>query len=359
MFFITACVVTTPAALPVETGDYPPLPEPVDNSALESKLMPPMGIKHAHFAAAHTPLSAGECAAHRAAMHPNGAKALDHIEVLPLPPDGTGPKIMCLSYTYQKVHTTKASAIASTWMTRCDGAVVASDLSDPAVPALKIPHNGEETDNNLWQKTRANFQYLHNEYLDYDFFVFGGDDYYILVNNLRHYLNSEEIQREDAAGHPLYLGHRFAQAGNVNNVFNSGGPSYILNRAALKIYIANINKPFCQPRGIVRAEDVLIAQCLRHSHPPTHAFDTRTKEGAMRFMPFTLGSHTTMAFTSAEDLKAQGKPADWYATYSVWEVKTGFDCCSKYSIGWHYVGDAEMRHTDALLIGCRMEGAGK
>jgi hypothetical protein len=219
-------------------GRLAPLPESVNMHALSPELMPPLGIKHAHFAAANKPLGEKECEAHRAGMHPNDLKQLDYIDVAPSPPEGTGPQLMCLSYTYQPAHATKGLAIASTWMTRCDGAVVASNYSDAKLPSLMIPHNGDETDLNLWQKTRANFQYLHDNFITkYDFFVFGGDDYYIVVDNLREYLASEEIQEKDRRGVPLYLGRRFAAGGNMNNIFNSGGPSYILNRAALAVQV--------------------------------------------------------------------------------------------------------------------------
>lgn len=70
--------------------------------------------------------------------------------------------------------------------------------------------------------------------LQYDYFHIGGDDLYILVENLRLYLESEEIQLASNGGRylpdgsedtqtPLFMGRRFAENGNRDRMFISGG----------------------------------------------------------------------------------------------------------------------------------------
>ena len=80
---------------------------------------------------------------------------------------------------------------------------------------------------------------------DYDYFVIGGTDYYVIVENLRAYLESEALVKANEEV-PLYLGRRFAEGGNFNKQFNSGGPSYILNKKALKLFVDNIEKEECR-----------------------------------------------------------------------------------------------------------------
>lgn len=85
-----------------------------------------------------------------------------------------------------------------------------------------------------------------NYYDDYDFFHLGDDDMWLFVQNMRRYLNSDEIflaERHgddvgEGEGHdslddeegqqqylfPLFMGHVFANKGDPNLLFNSGGP---------------------------------------------------------------------------------------------------------------------------------------
>lgn len=204
------------------------------------------------------------------------------------------------------------------------------------------------------QKTRANWKFIHDNYIDdYDYFVFGGDDYYLVVDNLREYLASYEIRNISERGVPLYLGRRFMMQGNVDDIYNSGGPSYILNRQALKILYAHFEKPCCKPNMAQFYEDLLIARCLRCVHPPVHAYDTRDAKGRERFLPFTPGAHLTYKVQNMTKLKRKHKKApDWYHQYSI-DLKPGFDCCSPQSIGYHFVPPALMVQMDALLYGCR------
>ena len=83
----------------------------------------------------------------------------------------------------------------------------------------------------------------------YDYFHIGGDDLYLIVENLRLYLESKEIQQASNGGPfssdelattgsadsqtPLFLGRRFAENGNRDRMFNSGGSGYTINKGEL------------------------------------------------------------------------------------------------------------------------------
>lgn len=146
--------------------------------------------------------------------------------------------------------------------------------------------------------------------LQYDFFHIGGDDLYLIVENLRLYLESEEIQLASNGGQylpdgsedtqtPLFLGRRFAEGGDRDRMFISGGSGYtmnkgecvlvspmflysgifndesfsasyafshlhvnILNKAALKTLVVD-GFPNCFPHLKTFSEDVMVATCLR------------------------------------------------------------------------------------------------
>lgn len=114
---------------------------------------------------------------------------------------------------------------------------------------------------------------LQNIRKQYDYFHIGGDDLYLIVENLRLYLESEEIQLASNGGQflpngnedvqiPLFLGRRFAEGGNRDRMFISGGSGYTLNKAALKTLVVDCF-PECFPHMHTFSEDVMVATCFR------------------------------------------------------------------------------------------------
>lgn len=60
-----------------------------------------------------------------------------------------------------------------------------------ALVRFKIKHEGPETYSNMWQKVRAIWKYISFHYKDdFDWFVLGGDDLFVIVENLRKVRNS-------------------------------------------------------------------------------------------------------------------------------------------------------------------------
>uniref|UniRef100_A0A7S2FZ30 Hexosyltransferase n=1 Tax=Octactis speculum TaxID=3111310 RepID=A0A7S2FZ30_9STRA len=124
-------------------------------------------------------------------------------------------------------------------------------------------------------------------------------------------------------------------------MFNSGGSGYVLNQAALDILADNIVKnPQCQPHLRGFFEDVMVARCLKRIAGLV-PYDTRDARGRERFLPFTPASH----------LAYRRNSNDWYTKYSV-DLKEGLDCCSEYSISFHYVKGSLMNGIDTLLYRC-------
>lgn len=236
-----------------------------------------------------------------------------------------GAKVFCGIYTMEKNHATNTQATRTTWAKRCDGFIAFSTKTDPAYSAMAITHEGEESYDNMWQKSRAIWKFVYAELRhEFDYFLLGGDDMFYIVENLRAYLNSPEIVTATDTGKPLFLGRKFQPPKQI--VFNSGGAGYILNRRALEILGENLDRPHCFPHQHGFWEDVNVANCLLHS-AEIAPYDTRDPLQRERFHPFTPGNHLTYRINE--------KNPDWYANYNP-GLKTGYECCSDASISFHY-----------------------
>ena len=57
-----------------------------------------------------------------------------------------GPyRLLCLTYTIEPYHGDKVASITETWAAGCDGYLAMSNVTDPSVPALKLPLLGPES----------------------------------------------------------------------------------------------------------------------------------------------------------------------------------------------------------------------
>jgi glycoprotein-N-acetylgalactosamine 3-beta-galactosyltransferase len=235
---------------------------------------------------------------------------------------------------------------------KCDGFVVASNLTDPNLGTFNILHEGEESYNNIWQKVRAMWSFVYDNYYEkYDWFHVGGDDMYLLVENLRLYLESEEILTASNGGEylpngsesmqtPLFMGRRFAYQGDMNDIFISGGSGYTINKAALKTLVVN-GLPKFMPHAHTFSEDTMVARIFRHFG--VYPYETKDESGGERYMPFTPGHHYGYRMPSDPS-------TDWYARYSI-NIKEGADHCAKYSVAFHYAKGMDMKRYHALLYG--------
>ena len=175
--------------------------------------------------------------------------------------------------------------------------MVASNETDRTIHAVNIPHKGPEEYNNLWQKTRSITSYVYDNYYDkYDWFYFCDVDTYVLVENLRLYLESEEIKvaanggtyypvGDETVQTPIYLGRRFAFNGNMNNIYPSGGAGYTLNKAALKALVVN-GLPNYFPNNVTFADDWMLGRLFQKMG--IFAYDTKDENGGERFNPFPV-----------------------------------------------------------------------
>jgi glycoprotein-N-acetylgalactosamine 3-beta-galactosyltransferase len=205
-------------------------------------------------------------------------------------------KLFCLVYTTSNAHD-RIPYILQTWGPKCDGFMVGSNKTDASVHAVDIPHEGPEEYNNIWQKVRSMWSYIYDNYYDsYDWFHIGGDDLYLLVENLRLYLESEEIKVAGNGGYylpngdeteqtPLFLGRRFAYQGDMNEIFISGGSGCTMNKAALKALVVN-GLPNYFPHAHTFSEDTRVAAIFKKMG--ILPYETKDEAGEERYLPFMV-----------------------------------------------------------------------
>ena len=186
------------------------------------------------------------------------------------------PNIFCGMYTYHKRHYLLEAASQS-WAFRCDGFLAFSDMTDPTIGAVDLPHHGEEIYGNMWQKVRSIWSYIYtNYYHNFNYFHLAGDDTLIIAENLRNYLWSID---DENGTKPLYLGGWYMTQGIIAC---HGGPGYTLNRVALKWLVT---EAFVKPDfRIHSAEDSYMGFTLK---PYVGCYDTHDANGGKRYLSFS------------------------------------------------------------------------
>ena len=180
--------------------------------------------------------------------------------------DQPSSRILCVIYTIGPNHDRLAKSVRETWGKRCDGFLAMSNVTDISISAFAIGHSSphfQDSYDRMWLKVQSIWRAIATTFLDlYDFFLLGGDDMYVIVENLRLYLDSKHVQNLSQNGKkPIYLGREFRL--NQYMTFNMGGSGYVLNAAALYLFNHMLDIPECLPHVITSIEDVMVAQCLR------------------------------------------------------------------------------------------------
>ena len=196
-------------------------------------------------------------------------------------------KIFCGTYT--KADTLKYGgirAIRNSWAKKCDGWIAFSpSKNDSSVPFVSLPMQGVEDYFNMWQKVRAIWKYIGQNYIDdFDWFFLSGDDTFVVMENLRGYLASDSVQAKVAEGKGCFLGRRMFL--DASHVFNSGGAGYILDRASLRLLTSSIVSAdkSCSPMERTNTEDVKVSECL--AAKGIFPIDTRDEHLTERYVAF-------------------------------------------------------------------------
>ena len=172
---------------------------------------------------------------------------------------------------------------------------------------------------NLPQKSFAAWKYIfENHKNDADWFIKADDDTFVIMENLRHFLSSFWSSETHFFGRNLW--HR-----GFN--YNSGGAGYVFSKETLRQFVQVSNR--CKTES--EAEDMAVAYCLKQIN--IKPGETRDSLGRETFHPFAPDFHLIPGSIEKDN---------WIYKKSIWEVMSGPDCCSKYSIAFHYTTPKRM-----------------
>lgn len=223
--------------------------------------------------------------------------------VPPLPRE----RLLCVMYTHAPKMRDLARTAALTWGAQCDGFLAFSNETVPRLGTVHLLHAGPESYGNMWQKTRSLLLYLYQHYInDYDYYHIGGDDIFLLVPNLRHFIASLPLD-----GTPVFAGQWIRQK---NRPYVGGGPGYTLNRSALRYFMWQ-RYDNCHANVTASYEDRLLSQCLK-GFPLTDTRDAHT--GEQRYHdcpPQQVYTHTTALASTSR----RRRPNFHAAAASYWE----------------------------------------
>lgn len=232
------------------------------------------------------------------------------------------PKVLCWVMTCPWNHPTKAKAVKETWGKRCDKTLFMSSKNDSSLGSIALPV--EEGRQNLWAKTREAFKFIHKHFLnDFDWFLKADDDTFVIVENLKHFLQSKDPDV------PIYFGNKFKNM--VKQGYMSGGAGYILSREALKrfISIALANDVPCY-KDNKGPEDVEMGRCMQSVN--VSAGDSVDSNGKRRFCPMALENYVVPALTR-----------------STRKATNGLNTLSARPISFHYINHKLMYALEYLI----------
>ncbi|KAL7499818.1 hypothetical protein ACHAWT_010244 [Skeletonema menzelii] len=274
---------------------------------------------------------------------------LDRIEILPNDSEALNTRVLCFIPIISTDHNARALDVMQTWGKRCDKLVFASNATDSDIGAVKVDIPTEDWAH-LWQKQRETMRHIWQVYgEEYDWFLKADLDTYVIVENLKAYLASEEIQSKK--DQPLILGRRvsrreekwyqgfdhnktlvdeFLKTSHNKFHYTMGGAGYVMNQKYMEKFYDSMDEHFClsSEQEMTFPEDVGINFCM--GNIGVYPYNTRDELGRERFH---LRTPEALFNVDGTDESA------WlYKVHrDVGGIKGGADCCSPASITFHHV----------------------
>lgn len=232
-------------------------------------------------------------------------------------------RVLCWVMTSLANLQKKARHVRATWGHRCNKLLFVSDHKDEQFPTIDI--TVQEGRDHLTAKTMKAFDYIYKyHYDDADWFMKVDDDTYVIVENLRYFLSSQN------SSEPIYFGHRFKPY--VPQGYYSGGGGYVFSQEALRRFGTRAPGKCSKDSG---AEDVEVGKCMYNLGVKTS--DSRDVLGRSRFHCFDPSMHI------------QGSYPDWYYRYDAYGAKKGINSISDYAITFHYIPPDRMYELEFVI----------
>ncbi|XP_048242079.1 glycoprotein-N-acetylgalactosamine 3-beta-galactosyltransferase 1-like [Haliotis rufescens] len=241
-------------------------------------------------------------------------------------------RVLCWIMTTPKNLDVKARVVRDTWSRRCNKVLFMSSVTDPKFPTIGL--NVSEGRRHLTAKTMQAFRYIYeNHFDDADWFMKADDDTYVILENLRYFLTSQNKSE------PVFFGHHFKVF--VKQGFYSGGGGYVLSKQALRRYGEKGRDPsVC--RQDFGPEDLEMGKCMQNLGVRT--VNTLDALGRSRFHCFYPETHLF------------GRYPKWYYKFDANGAKKGTENISNYAISFHYVSPQKMQALEFYIYHLRPYG---
>jgi glycoprotein-N-acetylgalactosamine 3-beta-galactosyltransferase len=185
-----------------------------------------------------------------------GFQALTKVQVNSDQKTPESKKLLCIVITDSTEHSTTLPAIVDTYAPHCDGFFAASNQTDASLGAFNIQYSN----NNEWERVLNVWKYVQHHYRnDFDIFHLGGDDMYVIPENLQKLVSQFQPAFDKV---PLYLGGAVVPSRKTPDVrYCGGGAGYTLNSMALHIVATRMGE--CQTSNtLLLKPDYQMAMCL-------------------------------------------------------------------------------------------------
>ena len=174
---------------------------------------------------------------------------------------------------------------------------------------------------------------MYEHYLDdFDFFHLGGDNMFVIAENLRY---AASLMDNSA---PIYMGAAMVDKAKPQKLFCGGGAGYTLNRVALKRLIEeDFNRKRCLPNGTRSDEDRTIGGCLRASIAWCH--HNMDERNETRYHHFDVQFHAMWVQVHVSNWNWR----ELWKFHGIDEGKEKLEGISSTSVSFHLVGDSDFR----------------
>ncbi|KAB7506759.1 Glycoprotein-N-acetylgalactosamine 3-beta-galactosyltransferase 1 [Armadillidium nasatum] len=253
----------------------------------------------------------------------------------------SGPKLLCYLLIGPSTHSS-AAHVRNTWGRRCDKIIFFSTKPDNFLNT--VPLKIKEGYAYLWEKSKHALKHLYkNYYNDFDWFLKADDDTYVIVENLKSFLENRNHSSD-----PVYFGVKFKMF--VKQGFMSGGGGYVFSKEALhRVVTEGFNSndtSLCPHNTTSGAEDVNLGKCFESVG--VVAEESHDEEGRPRFF-----SHNPMDLFFPTDLINH---LHWYWKFVKHPHSLGPECCSQFSISFHGIEPRMMWVLEMLLYHIKVTG---
>jgi hypothetical protein len=115
--------------------------------------------------------------------------------------------LFCAIYTIS-AYERKSRAVSETWGKRCHGLLYASDVTNTTTGHIRLAPKQKIkfTYRSMFQRVCTMMVYIYDNFLDdYDYFHFGGEDVFMMVENMKEFLASDKVKRWEQDNEDKYL----------------------------------------------------------------------------------------------------------------------------------------------------------